>query len=289
MSSHLGFLTSRRVIGVMAAMLIGAGCGRLKSHDDGGVAGNGGAGGTDAPVANGGAGGGAGGATDSGVDATDASVDARDSGVDATDSGVDATDAGVDATDAGGTDRGTDAGRVTVTCPTTITGALETTDSTQMGRESRIAGVAACGILDPYPGNGADTSNLHFFDVYHFVNPTGAAACFSFTLTYDTSTGLQRYLTAYTSYDPANIGIGYLGDVGDVLSSPQTMGISVPAGATIAVVVFAIDVAPNGVGSYTLKCDTGGSAGADSGVDSGADTGGGNDAASGSPDAASDN
>jgi hypothetical protein len=49
---------------------------------------------------------------------------------------------------------------------------------------------------------------------------------------------------------------GYLRDVGDEMISPQTMGITVPAGRTIDVVVYAIDVAPAGIGSYTLSCST---------------------------------
>jgi hypothetical protein len=157
----------------------------------------------------------------------------------------------------GGSGGATDAGIVTLTCPTTIAGVLDTTDSTQTGRVSRIPPAAACGAPKPFPSNAADPTNPHLFDVYRFVNPSSDDVCFNFTLTYDGSGGLLRYLTAYISYDPANIDVGYLGDVGVVLTSPQTMGITVPAASSIDVVVFAIDVAPSGVGPYTLSCDTG--------------------------------
>jgi hypothetical protein len=148
----------------------------------------------------------------------------------------------------------TDAGVVTMTCPTTIAGVLDTTDSVQIGRESRISPVAVCGVPKPFPSSVADPTNPHLFDVYHFVNPGSADACFNFTLTYDGSTGVQRYLAAYTHFDPTNIGNGYLGDVGGVITSPQTMGITVPAASSIDVVVLAIDPSPSGVGPYTLSC-----------------------------------
>jgi hypothetical protein len=178
----------------------------------------------------------------------------------------------------------TDAGLVPASCPGTINGMLRATDSVQTGRESRIVSAGICGAPKGYPGNGADPSNPHFYNAYHFVNPSGDSVCFNFTLTYDSgsvdgSTGILRYLTAYSTYDPLNIGNNYLGDVGAVLTSPQTMGITVPAGSSIDVVVFAIDVAPNGTGSYTLSC-TASSGDAGTG---GADGGAGNDG--GAPDA----
>ncbi len=174
-----------------------------------------------------------------------------------------------------------DAGLVPASCPGTINGVLAATDSVQTGRESRIAPAGACGAAKGYPGNGADPSNPHLYNAYHFANPSGDTVCFNFTLTYDNgsdgSTGPQRYLTAYSKYDPANIGNNYLGDVGAVLTSPQTMGITVSPGSSIDVVVFGIDVAPNGTGSYSLSCS---SSSVDAGT-GGAD-GGGNDG--GAPD-----
>lgn len=235
----------------------------------------------------------------------------------------------------------------TVTCPTVITGSLDTTDPTQTGRHSRFGAASACGMTKAYPGNAADTSNPHFYDVYRFSNPTASAVCFTFNLTYpnpvadagadtqvdavsvdapgvdavsrdavvdavrtdavadvvssdatadavsvdatndvvateggDASStgdgavsteagdaassdaseagfvGAQRYMTAYSTFYPADISIGYLGDVGGQQVPPQPMAITVPAGGTIDVVVYAIDVAPAGAGTYTLSCAT---------------------------------
>lgn len=175
----------------------------------------------------------------------------------------------------------------TVACPSVITGALEASDPTQRGRHSRLAPVSACGMSKAYPGNAADPTNPHLFDVYRFINPGATAACFSFTLTDGTSTGPvdadagsedagpqdagpldagedaaavpagpgpQKYLTAHEIFYPTELGRSHLGDVGANLVSPQTMGITVAAGETIDVVVYAVDIAPAGVGAYTLSC-----------------------------------
>ena len=193
------------------------------------LTGSGGAGAADGAAGRGGSGGGGGGFV------TDAGPDLPASGGSAGSGGSGSTDAGPG-----------------LSCPVTIAGSLDVTDRTQTGRVSRIPPSSICPSSKPFPGNVADPSNPHLYDVYQFVNPTGAPACFTFTLAY--AAGIQRYLTAYANYDPTDIGSRYLGDVGDQLVSPQTMSITVPARSAIDVVVFAIDVAPNGTGSYTLSC-----------------------------------
>lgn len=172
----------------------------------------------------------------------------------------------------------------TVACPTVISGALESSDPTQRGRHSRVVPTSACGTTKAFPGNAADPTNPHYFDVYRFSNPGAAAACFSFTLTDGASPGADvdagvdagapdsgvdagsdagavaagpgpaKYLTAHGTFYPTDLGRSHLGDVGANLVSPQTMGITVPAGETIDVVVYAVDIVPAGVGSYTLSC-----------------------------------
>jgi hypothetical protein len=188
----------------------------------------------------------------------------------------------------------------TLACPTVITGALAASDGTQTGRHSRVAPVSACGTDKAYPGNDADPSNPHLFDVYRFENPTAAAVCFTFTLNngegavVDPGTdagaldagpdaagidpvvdggvgdggadasvvppvggvGPVKYLTAYGTFYPTDLSLEFLGDVGATLTSPWTMGVTVPAGETVDVVVYAIDNAPLGVGSYTLSCSS---------------------------------
>lgn len=154
----------------------------------------------------------------------------------------------------------------TVGCPTTIEDSLSASDGTQTGRVSRVAPVGTCGTTKDSPGVEADPSNPHLYRAYRFVNSTAASSCFTFQLTYptedDSSVGdtdasiiiPPKYMNAYTTFYPADIDSGYLADVGAVLTSPQTMAITVPAGGTIDVVVEAVDVAPAGVGSFTLSC-----------------------------------
>lgn len=65
-----------------------------------------------------------------------------------------------------------------------------------------------------------------------------------------------KYMAAYGTFYPTHLGLQYRGDVGDALTEPQTMSVTVPPGQTIDVVVYAVDVAPAGVGAYTLTCST---------------------------------
>lgn len=69
-------------------------------------------------------------------------------------------------------------------------------------------------------------------------------------------TAPAKYLTAYGTFYPSNLSLEYLGDVGDALTSPQAMGITVPAGETIDVVVYAVVIGPAGAGPYALSCST---------------------------------
>jgi hypothetical protein len=176
----------------------------------------------------------------------------------------------------------------TVPCPTVINGSLDATDATQTGRHSRFGAISACGMTKGFPGNQADPTNPHLFDVYRFSNPTAAPVCFNFTLTYGETAvvvdagpdaaspeddggtdgggdagdeppvpaGPARYMTAYATFFPTDLALQYLGDVGDRIVSPHPMSITVPANGTIDVVVYAIDVAPAGTGAYTLSCAT---------------------------------
>jgi hypothetical protein len=190
----------------------------------------------------------------------DGAVDVPGSGPEAADSGAGTDNAyGTDAAngDVAG-DAGDDAFSVDARgkkiCPTTISGSLDPSDATQIGRHSRYAPASACGTTKDFPGNGADTTYSHLYDAYHFINVDGAPVCFTFTLTYPGSQ--QLYAAAYSAFDPTNIARGYLGDVGGVLTSPQTMGITVGAGATIDVVVYATALGTAAAGSYTLSCST---------------------------------
>jgi len=139
----------------------------------------------------------------------------------------------------------------TLTCPATISGSLDSSDKVQSGRLSRIAPVSTCGIGKQYPTNAADPTNPHLYDVHHFFNPTSSPVCFNFALTYR---GPQLYAAAYAAFDHTDIGKGYLGDVGDSLTSPQEMGITVGAASTVDVVISAVAIGTDPAGPYTLSC-----------------------------------
>lgn len=68
--------------------------------------------------------------------------------------------------------------------------------------------------------------------------------------------GPAKYMLAYGTFFPTDVSRDYLADVGGALFSPQTLGVTVPAGGTVDVVVYAIDNAPGGVDSYALSCST---------------------------------
>jgi hypothetical protein len=160
----------------------------------------------------------------------------------------------------------------TVTCPSSIGDSLGSSDGTQTGRISRVPPNSACGTTKGFPTTNADPTNPHIYRAYRFANTTAAPSCYTFVLTYgatssldagmsadasmlnDASVAPAKYMTAYSTFYPADLAAGYLGDVGAQLISPQTMGITVPAGGTIDVVVHAVDVAPAGLGPYTLSC-----------------------------------
>jgi hypothetical protein len=187
---------------------------------------------------------------DTSLAAADASVDLREA-PDLTVGPGDVADAPVDVEQ--GRDLGSDIPAGSYPCPTTITGSLDGSDPMQTGRHSRIGPTSTCGMTKQFPGNGTDPVNPHLYDRYRFQNPGASSACFNFTLTYP---GAQLYAVAYKPFNPSDITAGYLGDVGATLESPQRMGISVEAGASIEVVVYAVAIGSTPAGSYTLSCST---------------------------------
>jgi hypothetical protein len=187
---------------------------------------------------------------DTGPAAADAPSDTRESSDLPTGPG-DVADAPIDVVR--GDDVGSDLPAGTLPCPMTINGSLDGSDPMQTGRHSRVGPTSTCGMTKTAPNTGSDPVNPHLYDLYRFSNPSASAACFNFTLTYP---GAQLYAVAYKQFNPSDITTGYLGDVGATVDSPQRMGISVAAGTTIEVVVYAIAIGSTSAGSYTLSCST---------------------------------
>jgi hypothetical protein len=179
----------------------------------------------------------------------------------------DADAGGMDATttvvDAGPGDPALPPDASTVTCPTTIDDSLVLASPGQTGRLSRVNPASTCGTAKAFPGTSADPTNAHFYRAYRFANAGDASACYTFELIYGADAGDDasmpnnvpgRYMAAYSTFYPANLGTGYLGDVGGQLTPPQSMAVTVSPGGTVDVVVNAVDVAPAGAGDYTLSC-----------------------------------
>jgi MYXO-CTERM domain-containing protein len=160
----------------------------------------------------------------------------------------------------------------TVTCVGnvgTLTGSIDTTDSSQNNRFARNGADQFCpaaGLLTtPKTVPNLIDPNPRFYDVYHFVNTTGAAACFTFAVNWNTAQN-QLFAAAYSAFDPTNIQANYLGDInrapGNTLTPPQanppfSMGLNIGAGNGVDVVVNAVNATFNTSGSesYTVTFD----------------------------------
>jgi hypothetical protein len=143
-------------------------------------------------------------------------------------------------------------------CPTMVTGSIDATNAASkpmtVGRLARLPTVATpptpgsiCGALKGFPGIGR--TGAYPYDIYHFVNTGTTSACFTFDMTFTASA--MTLVSVYSTFDPANLQTNLVGDSGSGTTSPQTIGVTVAAGAGVDVVV---QMAPesNSYGSYTL-------------------------------------
>jgi MYXO-CTERM domain-containing protein len=140
------------------------------------------------------------------------------------------------------------------TCP--ISGSLDATDSSQLGRLARNSGALACPspTTKGFPGF-AEQTNPHIYDIYHFTNPGASSGCFTFTLSWTGTNVFFAVAYADGTFNPTSLSPGYIGDVNGT-ATPLSMGITIAAGASIDVVVYAIGSGSSGVGgAYTLTAD----------------------------------
>jgi hypothetical protein len=142
----------------------------------------------------------------------------------------------------------TSRGAVAAVC---VSGSLDVGDPTQTGRLARAGapGATVCGTWHSSFGL-ADEANQRFYDIYPFTNATAADACTTFTLVWSGTEAM--FEVAYTAgqFAPADIQSSYLGD-GNAQTSPMAMGIVLPAGGALDVVVHAISPGV-AAGGYTL-------------------------------------
>lgn len=118
-----------------------------------------------------------------------------------------------------------------------LSGTIDVTDPTQSGRLIRNSIPSVAGTLKPFPGLNDSTVQRHF-DLVTFVNPDSTPTDFVFTLTQPTT---SLFFVAYLgSFNPASIATNYLADPGSSLST-SVFSVTVPAGATVALVIHEVN------------------------------------------------
>jgi hypothetical protein len=124
-----------------------------------------------------------------------------------------------------------------VVCPTGVTTSSFGGVNTQSGRIFRDAIPSAC-PSKVYPGifNAGTTYN---YESFTYSNTSAAAACVTVNFDPNTGTtpcGTNAHASAYLgTYDPANQGTNYVGDVGSSVTQPFSF--EVPANSDMVLVV----------------------------------------------------
>lgn len=138
-------------------------------------------------------------------------------------------------------------------CPvtTTITGTLSATSGTQLGRIFRDAVASQCTPPKAYPGIFNPTLTYYYNVHGPYANPGPNPSCV--TVNWDQgSCTTNAHPSAYqNSYDPANQGNNYLGDVGS--SQTQPFAFTLPAGQALVIAVSTtVTGVPNCNYSFTI-------------------------------------
>lgn len=134
-----------------------------------------------------------------------------------------------------------------------VGGSLDAADPLlQSGRLARDspAEPSQCASPKAFPGL-ADAATSFAYDVHHFTNPGATSSCATFTLVWSGANAMFMVAYADAGYDPTDPSAGYLGDPNGS-AAPLSMGISIPPGESIDVVVHAIDPGSSAGGAYTL-------------------------------------
>lgn len=143
-------------------------------------------------------------------------------------------------------------GSVVTPCKS-FTGRLTTADPTHVGRMNRFQPVSVCGTVKPFPGYFATTGNFQY-KTYSVTNATANSQCITFNIINADANFV--HLTAYnTTFNPADLSQNYMGDVATSSgnSVSQSMGITVPANATVIIVASAPGVGLTYTADYTIE------------------------------------
>ncbi len=127
----------------------------------------------------------------------------------------------------------------------TTTGALP-----QMGRLTQNGVASSCASAKTFPGV-ADT-NQRNAKIYSFVNNNNAPACITVTLNAGSCTGASGlFSAAYAGYNPGNISMNYLADIGASPNPTRSYSFNVPATSDFQVVVYQVNTNQS-CASFTL-------------------------------------
>jgi uncharacterized repeat protein (TIGR01451 family) len=139
-------------------------------------------------------------------------------------------------------------------CPvtTTITGTLSSASSTQLGRIFRDGVASVCNPPKPYPGLFNPTTTYYYNVHGPYANPGPNPSCVTVSFNVGSCATNAHAIAYQNSYDPANQGNNYLGDVGSSITQP--FAFTLPAGQdlVIAVTTTAAGV-PNCNYSFTIS------------------------------------
>lgn len=118
----------------------------------------------------------------------------------------------------------------------TINDSNTQTPFTQTGRLTQNGVASNCAAQKTFPGV-ADT-NQRRFKIYQFVNNNTSTACITVTLNAGSCVGASSlFSAAYSGFNPGDISMNYLGDIGASPNPSRSYSFNVPAGADFQVVV----------------------------------------------------
>ncbi|MCW5971098.1 MAG: S8 family serine peptidase [Blastocatellales bacterium] len=130
-----------------------------------------------------------------------------------------------------------------------------TTTGMQAGRMVRTIIASACGAPTPFPGIFSTLARR--FDAYTFSScPTSAPTCVTVTLRSPCTGNRGVFASVYLdSYDPNNIEMNYLGDIGDSPFPDEVLAFSfqLPRGRKFVVVVHEINPGGSTGCEYTIN------------------------------------
>jgi hypothetical protein len=124
---------------------------------------------------------------------------------------------------------------------------------TQMGRLTQNGVTSNCASQKNFPG--VEDTNQRRFKMYQFVNNNTSTACITVTLNAKTCTGaLALFSAAYTGFNPFDLSMNYLADMGRNPNPLRSYSFNVPAGADFQVIVNPVNVNQS-CPAYTLTVE----------------------------------